>query len=208
MRALWRNAVAAGDNQSMKHAVFALALLLPAVAHADAIDGPPACPPGSRGDAAHEGQWCEPWPCTSDAECGGGRCVPWRVCTRVASVVPGGRWAEPPPAQPRTLVVGTCDPSRACTGTEEPPPPTVGSFEGAPPPRCDEASYCVPVALPPFPGRASEPAQPSSARAPAEQASPAPATSSRNCGCRVAATSTRGSGLLVGVIALALRRRR
>lgn len=182
-----------------------MALMLPSsVANADAIEGPPACPPGSRGGSAHEGQWCEPWTCESDAECDGGRCVPWRVCTRVASVVPGGLWPEPPPARPRTLVVGTCDPARACTGTEEPPPPTVGTFEGAAPPACAEARYCVPVALPSFPGRAPP------AQAPPDVApeAPSPATSARNCGCRATTTSMHGGAIALALLALTLRRRR
>lgn len=176
------------------------------VARADAIAGPPACPPGARGASAHEGEWCEPWPCTSDAECEGGRCVRWRVCTRVASVTPGGLRARPVPPEPRTLVVGTCDPARACDGTEEPPPPVVGTFEGAAPPACDDARYCVPAALPPLPAGPTPPAA-SESPAPSASAPTPPATAPRNCGCRVAGSPARAPWAFLAV-ALVLWRRR
>lgn len=44
--------------------------LLPSVARADAIDGPPSdCPPGSIGESSHSGSWCEPSVCERDADC-------------------------------------------------------------------------------------------------------------------------------------------
>lgn len=180
------------------------------VAHADAIDGPPACPPGARGDSAHEGQWCEPWPCTADAECDGGRCVPWRVCTRVATVVPGGLRPTEPPPEPRTLVVATCAPSAACTGTEEPPPPTVGRFEDGAAPTCTEARFCVPVALPPFPSRPAVVAEPASRPLdpPPSDAVPSAPASSRNCGCRAVGTRAGGGSFALLVVALVMWRRR
>src|SRR5205809_169753 len=98
-------------------------------ARADAISGPPACPPGAQGRSAHEGEWCVAWPCESDATCGAGaRCTAWRVCTRTSDVVPGGLRPTTPPAEPRELVVGTCAAGAGCRGDEEPPPPTVGTL--------------------------------------------------------------------------------
>lgn len=48
----------------------ALVSLLPCVARADAIDGPPSdCPPGSIGDSSHDGSWCTPTVCERDEDC-------------------------------------------------------------------------------------------------------------------------------------------
>jgi hypothetical protein len=183
------------------------ALLLPATAAADAIDGPPACPPGARGYSAHAGQWCVPWTCTADADCGGqAACRPWRVCTRESDVVPGGMRPEPSPPQRMTLVVGTCDPAAACRGDEEPPPEVVGKFvEGAP--KCVEANHCVPADLPALPSRAGETAPPPGAGpgpAPVQGTSPTQASATPpGCGC--AATNGAPAGL---IFALWFSRRR
>ena len=133
-----------------------LLLSLPSVvARADAIEGPPACPEGSRGASSHAGTWCEPAPCTSDAACGEGqRCVPWRVCTRVSDVQPGGRGGYDRPPVERTLVVGSCPRERACRGDEEPPPPIAGTLRpGAA--ACTDATFCVPQVLAELPPRSA-----------------------------------------------------
>src|SRR5262245_24276665 len=96
-------------------AIVAASLAFAGVARADAIEGPPACPPGARGESAHEGQWCVPASCEIGCEAGE-RCEDRRVCTRVASVIPGGLRPEVPPAEPRELVVATCDATSECTG--------------------------------------------------------------------------------------------
>lgn len=204
--ACWRGPRGPSDNHAMRRVVCGLVVLLwSGVASADSIEGPPACPPGSRGDSSHEGQWCEPWPCANDGECNGGRCVPWRVCTRVANVELGGLRPRPPPTVQRTQVVGTCDPARACTGTEEPPPPTVGSFEGAAPPTCSEGRYCVSVALPPFPARPRSAASPSAP--PGGPSAPPSPTTTRNCGCSAVGAPSRGAFALALLLVLAWRRR-
>lgn len=183
-------------------------IVAPSGARADAISGPPACPPGARGAASHAGQWCAPWPCTSDTECEGGTCRDWRVCTRPAMVHPGGLGGIDRPPSRMELVVGTCDPAVACTGTEEPPPVFAGTFEPDAP-TCTEARVCVPAALPPLPPRSTgvPSAIPSSPLSPPP---PPPLTAARGCACR--AGPTRGSlappALALAVIALVARRRR
>lgn len=179
-------------------------LLLGATAHADSLEPPPACPPGSRGQSTHEGLWCEPWTCSSDADCNGGRCVPWRVCTRVATVAPD-RWGRRPP-EPLTIVVGSCQPSHACTGTEEPPPPVVGSFDASASPTCTEATYCVPVALPQFPTRDVEEADegPEGTVTGSAPESPAGPRATRNCGCATPAPSASEPIEAVALLALVL----
>jgi hypothetical protein len=195
-------------SSSITLALFALLVSssLSSVARGDAIDPAPACPPGAQGASSHAGHWCVPWPCTSDAECRGGACRRWRVCTRVSDVPIGGlRMFRPgePTSHEETLVVGTCDPSRACTGTEEPPPPTAGTLrEGAP--SCTEATYCVPAELPELPGASA------TTTAPARPRTPRPSPSSSG-GCNVA-RRTSGAGaigiLLAAIAVLVLARRR
>src|SRR5690242_820523 len=121
----------------MKRAIVVACALVAcaSVVRADAIAGPPACPPGAVARSSHAGQWCEPAPCASDADCSeaGGSCQEWRVCTRVFSITPGGLRPRPAPPEDTTLVVGTCAPSAACNGTEEPPPQTAGVPHDPPP---------------------------------------------------------------------------
>jgi hypothetical protein len=190
---------------------------------ADAIDPPPACPPGTRGRTSHAGQWCEAQPCAVDADCaprnavdrilqpGPSRCRPWRVCVRTADVARGGDYGNAP-HHAEDLVVGSCDPSAACDGTERPQPPTHGTFRpGAP--VCTVASYRVPDTPPPLPPRApgaSAHAQPSVASAhaqPSGATDPAPPASA---GCAI--TTARRSSIVVALLSIALalvaRRRR
>jgi MYXO-CTERM domain-containing protein len=193
----------------MTRLVLALALLgslAPAFARADAIDGPPACPPGARGRSSHSGQWCEVAACASDADCAdaGGHCRAYRVCTRHAAIPPGGHGAfrdPPPPPYEVELVVGSCEPARACRGDEEPGPPMAGAYVDAAP-TCREATFCVPEALPSLPLLGSP------APSPAPEASVAvPGRSS--CGCAAPTSRSSAPALLVlAVVALALARRR
>lgn len=176
-----------------------LALILSAfTARADAIPPPPACPPGARGVALHDGEWCEPAPCTSDTDCreGTGTCRPWRVCTRLYSIKPGGLRPDDPPPRDVALVVGSCSQAQACTGEEEPPPPTAGRAQAGPT-QCRDGDYCVPASLPSLP----------SAGAPGS-ATKGPA-SRRSCGCRVGVpASGLGGGLGLGLLWIWIRRRR
>lgn len=60
-----------------------LLFALLSLARADVVDDPPAdCPPGSRGETAHSGTWCEAKTCTADSECAEGQ-----VCREVALCV-------------------------------------------------------------------------------------------------------------------------
>lgn len=173
----------------MKRAATLLVLLFtvsPLAARADAIDGPPACPPGAVGRSSHSGQWCEPAVCASDADCAstGGHCRAYRVCTRHASIPPGGlgQFRDPPPSPDEVdVVVGSCEPAAACRGDEEPPPPTAGTLTGDP--SCREASFCVPDELPSLPTGSPSPSPSASrscptGRPPARQ-SRAPRTNAR-----------------------------
>ena len=216
-----------------------LLLLAPRSVRADAIEGPPACPPGARGRSSHSGTWCEAAPCASDADCSdvGGHCRPWRVCTRRASIPMGGHAAmrEPAPAPFEIdLVVGSCEPTRACRGDEEPPPPIAGTYV-APTPTCQQASFCVPDSLPTLPlistgdvrgadatqlRRPGEPGTPAEIGAAAPSPTPAPLpssttsrvapTSSSSCSCAAPGRShdAREIGPMLALLALALRRRR
>lgn len=197
----------------------AAALLLPATVRADAIDGPPACPPGARGESAHAGVWCVPWTCTNDETCGpSAKCRPWRVCTRASDVTPGGLRAEPPAPERMQLVVGTCDPSLACRGDEEPPPALVGKLLPGPP-QCRDDRHCVPSDLPALPprtaGSTANPAPPAPASAPASAPAPAPAPNgpppspTPGCGCTSTDTTpTGGLTVLAAIFGLTLHRRR
>lgn len=190
-------------------------VLAPRLVRADAIDGPPACPPGAIGRSSHSGQWCEAAPCTTDADCGedGGHCRPWRVCTRRASIPVGGLGQfrdPPPPPNEIDLVVGSCEPARACRGDEEPPPPAPGTFVEASP-TCREATFCVPDALPALPligAPAPSPVPPPSSAAQVSVEREVHAS----CNCAVpgegSANGAPWGGLAIAALALALRRRR
>ncbi len=182
------------------------ALLLPATTRADSISGPPACPPGTRGQSSHSGQWCAPMTCADDGACGpASTCRPWRVCTRDSDVEPGGLRAHPEPPVRMQLVVGTCDPALKCRGDEEPPPPLVGKLLDGPP-QCRDERHCVPTDLPALPPRTAEaPSTPAST--PPATGSPAtgspPVAPRPGCGC-----TTDTPLALPGLLALLLIRRR
>jgi len=183
------------------------ALLLPTIVRADAISGPPACPPGSRGRSSHAGQWCEPWTCTADDTCGAAaKCRPWRVCTKASDVEPGGMRAEPAPPMRMQLVVGTCDPALGCRGDEEPPPLLVGKLL-ADAPQCRDDRHCVAddlPALPPRTGDVAAPPPPSPSPPATTTTGAAPAAPPPGCGC----TSTTNNFASLALLALLLRRRR
>jgi len=188
-------------------------------AAADAIESPPACPPGATGQSSHSGTYCAATPCTTDAECteSGRTCAEWRVCTRSASVMQGGRRIGPPTTFTALEVVGTCAPSANCRGDEEPPPPVVGTL-AAGPPTCTVARYCVPPSLPGLPPTrvatavvASQPmVAPGTPQAPTGGTlAQAPTGGAHGCGCRVASAGDARLTLAValGVVALVSRRR-
>jgi hypothetical protein len=201
-------------------AVFVLAFVLGSVTgvvRADAISGPPACPPGARGESAHSGEWCVPWRCTQDGECGPGHvCRPWRVCTRASDVLPGGLHGRDDGPERMEMVMGTCAASERCRGDEEPPPPLVGELVAGAPIQCTDGSYCLAAdALPELPARPASgagattpPTGPPGSTGPA---SAAPPTTGHGCGCSVpTAVRSLGSGLVIaiGIAALAHARAR
>ena len=191
-----------------------LILLAAPLASADVVDGPPACPPGALGRSSHAGTWCEAAPCATDADCseGGGSCRAWRVCTRRASIPLGGhaglREPAPPPYQAE-LVVGRCDPARACRGDEEASPPAVGEYVDAAP-TCLDAMFCVPAGLPAFPLVQAPPAPaPVAPLSPPPTAGPVAPPPQSSCDCH-AHGGSRSGGLwpALGLLVVALRRRR
>ncbi len=160
-------------------ALGAAILLGPLPARADSVDLPRACPPGSHGRTAHEGQWCAVADCESGCE-EGESCTTWRVCTQIASVVPGGLRPVEPPPEPRELVVASCEPASSCTGLEEPPPPFVGTLPTTAP-TCAVRRVCVPATLPDLPP----------APVPSPMAPPATGDlSASSCACHVGASSS------------------
>lgn len=201
---------------SLPALVALLVLGAPGAAHADAIDGPPACPPGARGRSSHSGTWCVPASCTADADCeGGATCVERRLCAIEVMVTPGGRRAspEPPAPIPVEMVVATCLPTETCTGTEEPWPDTAGHVGAVP--RCAARRVCV---TPPLPSLSEllgvePPPAPPAAPTPVEPAAtpaapgPAPAADGSTCTAR-RHTSAPWPALVLALAALVLARRR
>jgi len=184
------------------------ALLLPATTRADAISGPPACPPGSRGQSSHSGQWCAPATCTDDTQCSpAATCRPWRVCTRASDVELGGLRPRPEPPVRMQLVVGTCDPSANCRGDEEPPPSLVGKLLDGPP-QCRDDRHCVAADLPALPPRsaavpATPTSPPTSLPAGGSPTTSPPVAPRPGCGC-----TTDASPAPLALLALLLIRRR
>ena len=179
---------------------FMASMTIVAMAQADALPPPPACPPGSQGTTSHAGPRCVPAPCDSDEDCKevGGSCRDWRVCTRSTKVGPHRRRRGAPPTY-HEIVVGTCPPADKCKGDEEPPPPTVGKLIDVPP-SCSERKFCVPASLPPLPAPTA-----SAKRGPGGKRSRLGA-----CGCRLGSKSgADSSGWLsaFGLLALVLRRK-
>lgn len=155
----------------MRHRLVVLLALLvtPPVALADDVPSPPDdCAPGSRGQTWHNGPYCEPVPCTTDAECPAR--IPGTVCREVALCVESRTWPNagglsPIPETPeqeaamrvtRDVAHGACEGGTACAeGTcrverrcaprpvrppAPPPAPTGGGAGGSLSPRTPEAS--------------------------------------------------------------------
>jgi MYXO-CTERM domain-containing protein len=180
--------------------------LLASIAGADAIGPAPACPPGARARYSHSGEWCVPWPCDDDSQCESNHCRSWRVCSRFASVPPGGLRPinDTTPASREELVLATCAPDANCRGDEEPPPPIVGTFETAPT-SCRTARFCVPDRLPAFPWRQAT--TPSQEPASNPATAPVPSTHGGACGC-TAQGSASTAAVSLGMLGLVLAWRR
>jgi MYXO-CTERM domain-containing protein len=200
-------------------------------AFADAIEGPPECPPGARGVSSHSGARCVAAPCATDSDCGSGMddyqyrgwggavCRPYRVCSRTSSVRPGGRGAfgpNPPPPHDELHVTHSCEISAGCTGDDRPPVHTVGTLQPGPS-ICRDAMHCVPrswlppQASPPPPPQPVSPApEGQSASQPGGAASPGATTGNEPFACSASATGTGPAGIglaLVGLAIILARRR-
>src|SRR4051812_34037869 len=82
-----------------------VAALLAATARADVVGPPPDhCPPGSEPSSSHQGPFCLPKPCTSDADCGSARSPKPFFC-RASSLCIDAKSQN---------VVDTCDPGGTC----------------------------------------------------------------------------------------------
>lgn len=93
-------------------------LLLSALALADVVDEPPTdCPPGSRGESAHSGSWCEADECEATSECPEGQvCRELSLCVDTYEQECGGMTTpgEPPCTFTVHEAVGTCEEGEAC----------------------------------------------------------------------------------------------
>ena len=93
--------------------------LVPATAGADAVPPPPTnCPDGTTGMTCHGGQYCQPSPCKSNADCSGGQvCLPRAFC--LGHVTCGGG-IFPPDGSPSTVAEpaagAACASSADCDG--------------------------------------------------------------------------------------------
>src|SRR5262245_44352945 len=100
------------------------ALSLSPGAAADAVMPPPDnCPPGSVGEASHNGPWCRPTTCTTDADCDKLRTYEQPAVPRVCREQPlciesrtepnrsGWRSREP---ITRQLALSTCSSGASC----------------------------------------------------------------------------------------------
>jgi uncharacterized protein (TIGR03382 family) len=100
-----------------------IALLLPAVALADAVPGPPEnCPRGATGTTSHEGTWCAPTTCASDTDCWEGRCTQdIGLCVTSQQIPCGGRGGWDPNCKvTQSIAHRTCRSDKDCaTGTCE-----------------------------------------------------------------------------------------
>lgn len=99
--------------------LFALLLVLPAAARADAImpfDG--ACFPGSRRGISNHAEACIPLECQADADCGeGARCQTLCTCRAEREFRGEGRVIYPEPVT-RVVEIGFCDAAGACAEGE------------------------------------------------------------------------------------------
>lgn len=175
-------------------------------ARADAVMPPPAdCPPGAAGATSHNGPWCSPTTCSTDADCAGVGAqfdarAPARVCVEQALCVEAREeksqsgWSHGQPFA-RTFAHGVCSAEVPC----------------AAPAKCEAAKRCVV----PTPGTVT-PTQPEPEPAPSSspETRPAPASGEQppaaasGSRCRVAGSSEPTGALwLLGALGLAWRRR-
>lgn len=192
----------------------AVALMSSSLARADALPPPQACPPGTQGWSSHSGTGCNARTCQTDSHCDSryeepATCQQWRVCSVVQEERVYRRRA-PADSEPATrsvrYVVGTCDPSEACTGLEESPPGGRSRQLDPADVECVEALHCVPTALPDLPRPTIEMEAEASAESEAEEGTGS--ASDGVCGCALRSSQAVPLALLGWVAGLALVRRR
>lgn len=147
---------------------------LPRRAHADAVPPPmPGCPVGSVGQTDHNGPFCSPSQCQTDADCeraraawgppseGEMRCAPHALCIRNETLQSNSGWSMGQPFV-RATAVGPCGPEGVCA-------------EGA---KCETAHRCVPKDAATGGDAAKREAGPGTELAPV-------APKAKTCGCSV-----------------------
>lgn len=163
-------------------------------AHADAVPPPPSdCPPGAIGETGHNGPYCTPKACTTDAECSDRlgydkrprTCTPLAICVEARKEPSASGWSHGTPIT-RRFAHEACGDDGACA---------VGS--------CERGHYCV-LATDAPPDRSATTAPPTTSAPTAH--SPVGAAP-KGCGA-CDAGSADGAAWLAISAALALRLRR
>ena len=171
--------------------------------HADAVMSPPAdCPPGAVGATSHNGPWCRPTTCTSDADCVGvdrrfdGQaparvCREQPLCIETRSEPSHSGWSHGKPFE-RIFAHGVCPAGTTCTA----------------PASCETAKRCVVPATPPEPATPTPEPTPEPAPTPAPPSTEAPPAASASR-CDVVRLAQPADALwLLALPVLARRRRR
>ena len=110
-------------------------------ARADSVPPPPSdCPPGAIGETGHNGPYCKPKGCTSDAECTDRlgydkrprACVPLAICVEERKESSRSGWSHGTPITRRfaheacdddgACKVGSCEKGNHCVVTDDEPP--------------------------------------------------------------------------------------
>lgn len=133
-----------GARTTAALAATALTLLAP-LARADRVPAPPeACPDGARAETSHCGPTCDPWACSSDAECQEGTCQERGLCLEeIQCTSRGGPYTHTvvrgPCGADGTCGQGTCRTQRVCSSApprqEQPTPPPPAPADAAPAPQ-------------------------------------------------------------------------
>lgn len=124
-------------------------------ARADAVPPPPSdCPPGAIGETGHNGPYCKPKGCTTDAECTDRlgydkrprACVPLAICVEERKESSRSGWSHGTPITRRfaheacdddgRCEVGSCEKGNHCAIIADEPPATTAAPTGVPAKGC------------------------------------------------------------------------